>query len=169
VDASRPSVTTPMLRRRPSRSSLLCHGDDRRVQSKRAAAPTPWTRRSSEKLPPVQPALRDLCRVRSWPCVLLTGVSGGGAPGLPARGAAPASRQPRRPVGSPRSPARLSRPREGSLFPPSVAGRHTVRGHADGAERTPGGCGALYGLWPRKRVAPSTALADPSRVLGDTV
>jgi hypothetical protein len=26
---------------------------------------------------------------------------------------------------------------------------------------------ALHGLWPGKRLAPSTALADPLRVLGD--
>ena len=53
--------------------------------------------------------------------------------------------------------------------PRAVAARHTAGGHDDGsgADRAPGGRVALHGLWPGKRLAPSTALADPSRVPGD--
>jgi hypothetical protein len=38
-----------------------------------------------------------------------------------------------------------------------------------GADRAPGGRVALHGLWPGKRLAPSTALANPSRVRGDAL
>jgi hypothetical protein len=157
-----------MLRREPSRSSFLCHGLPR-VSSRNAS---PLRRRGHAASPENLPALatassRSARRVIGATHIARRPVARPLATHRSAPRPAP-SGQSGRPPRSSGSPTRVSRPREGSDFPPRGAARHTARGHGDGsiADRAPGGRVALYGLRPRKRVAPSTALADPSHVPG---
>ena len=147
----------------------LCHG--LAVVSSRSV---PRLRRrgraaSPESLSTLQSALRDLCLLRSRPGVLLVAVSHRRAPCVRPRRSAASSPQSRRAPRSSRPSAGVPRPREGSHFPAGGHSGDTVGRHDDGsgADRASGGRVALHGLWPGKRLAPSAALADPSRVSGD--
>ena len=151
----------------PRPSCLLCHG----LGCTSSWSRSPLLRRcghapSPENLPSLSAPLRDLRVVRSRPCVLLVRVSHRWPSAIDHGRPATASSESGRSHRSSRSSACVSRAREGSDFPRAGAVRHTPRRHVDGswADRTPGGCVALCGLWPRERVAPSTRLAHPSRV-----
>ena len=158
-----------MLRRTEPVVSLVPRFE-RRVQSKRAAAPTSWTRRFARKS--VAAAIASSRSASS--CDRGHAYCSSACRTAARRASVRAARQRHRrsPEGrlDHRDHQRAYRARvRDQTSQRAVAARHTAGGHGDGsgADRAPGGRVALHGLRPGKRLAPSTALADPSRVLGD--